>query len=103
PMLAIAKAGAVLLSFNMRTADGPMADIEALAADFASGKILDITPFGGFAYGDSPAAGAAVSVTADGERAESLAKEMASEMYARRERFAVALPSPEKALRSLRY
>ncbi|HZE60527.1 MAG TPA: M81 family metallopeptidase [Burkholderiales bacterium] len=103
PVVAIAKAGALLPSFNMRTMDGPMAEIEALAADAATGKILDVTPFGGFAYGDSPAAGAAVSVTADGERAESLAKEIAREMYARRERFAVSLPSPEKALRSLRY
>jgi len=103
PLVAIAKAGAILPSFNMRTAEGPMAEIEALAADVASGKILDVTPFGGFAYGDSPAAGAAVSVTADGDRAESLAMEMAREMYARRERFAVSLRSPEKALSSLRY
>jgi len=100
PVVAIAKAGAVLPSFNMRTADGPMAEIEALAAAIPA---LDVTPFGGFAYGDSPAAGAAVSVTADGARADSLAKEMAHEMYARRERFAVSLPSPEKAFRSLRY
>src|SRR5258706_1493131 len=103
PVVAIAKAGAILPSFNMRTADGPMAEIAALAANAATGKVLDVTPFGGFAYGDTPAAGAAVSVTADGERAESLAKEIAKEMYARRERFAVSLPSPEKALRSLRY
>ena len=103
PVVAIAKAGAILPSFNMRTTDGPMAEIEALAANFTSGRILDVTPFGGFAYGDSPAAGAAVSVTADGDRAEALAKEMAQEMYARRERFAVSLPSPEKALHSLRY
>jgi len=103
PAVAIAKAGAILPSFNMRTTDGPMAEIEALAANAATGKILDVTPFGGFAYGDSPAAGAAVSVTADGERAESLAKEMAQEMYARRERFAVRLPSPAEALRRLRY
>src|SRR5258707_6706065 len=103
PVVAIAKAGAILPSFNMRTADGPMAEIAALAANAATGKFLDVTPFGGFAYGDTPAAGAAVSVTADGERAESLAKEIAKEMYARRERFAVSLQTPEKALRSLRY
>ena len=105
PVVAIAKAGAILPSFNMRTADGPMAEIEALAANFAGGKILDVTPFGGFAYGDSPASGAAATVTADGDRAlaESIAKETAREMYARRERFAVRLPSPEEALRRLRY
>jgi microcystin degradation protein MlrC len=87
----------------MRTAAGPMAEIEALAAARSGGRILDVTPFGGFAYGDSPCAGAAVSVTADGDRdaAQSVADELAEEMYSRRERFAVRLPSPEQALREL--
>ena len=100
PVVAIAKVGAILPSFNMRTAAGPMAEIEALAA----GRLLDATPFGGFAYGDSPAAGASVAVTADEDRAaaQSVAAEIAREMYQRRERFAVRLPSPEEALRSLR-
>ena len=101
PVVAIAKAGAILPSFNMRTAEGPMAEIEALAA---SHDFLDVTPFGGFAYGDSPAAGAAVTVTADRDRAgaERAALHLASEMYQRRERFAVHLPSPEEALRKVR-
>src|SRR2546429_5462916 len=69
PVVAIAKAGAILPSFNMRTAEGPMAEIEALAANHATGTILDATPFGGFVYGDTPCAGASVAVTADGDRA----------------------------------
>ena len=99
PVVAIAKVGAILPSFNMRTAAGPMAEIEALAA---AEKALDVTPFGGFAYGDSPAAGAAVAVTVDrdGAAAERAAVRLASEMYQRRERFAVRLPAPEDALRS---
>ena len=98
PVVAIAKVGAILPSFNMRTAAGPMAEIEALAA---AQPALDVTPFGGFAYGDSPAAGAAVSVTADRDRSagERAALQVASEMYRRRERFAVRLPTPEEALR----
>jgi len=98
PVVAIAKVGAILPSFNMRTADGPMAEIEALAA---SHDFLDVTPFGGFAYGDSPAAGGAVSVTADRDRtaAERAALQLAGEMYQRRERFAVRLPTPAEALR----
>lgn len=101
PAVAIAKAGAILPSFNMRTAEGPMAEIEALAA---AERFLDVTPFGGFAYGDSPAGGAAVSVTADRERtaAERAALRLASEMYQRRERFEVRLSTPEEALRTVR-
>lgn len=104
PVAAIAKAGVILPSFNMRTSDGPMAEIEALAANHATGSILDVTPFGGFAYGDSPAAGASVAVTVDGDResAAVLARGLAKEMQRRRARFAVQLPTPEEAVRNLR-
>jgi microcystin degradation protein MlrC len=104
PVVAIAKAGAILPSFNMRTADGPMAEIEALAAARSGGAILDATPFGGFAYGDSPCAGASVAVTVNGDRtaAQAVADELAAEMHARRERFVVRLPTPQQALRDLR-
>ena len=104
PAVAVAKALAVLPSFNMLTAAGPMAEIEALAAARTVGTILDATPFGGFAYCDSPCAGAAVTVTADGDRnaAQAVANELAWEMYTRREHFAVLLPSPGRALRGLR-
>src|SRR5438067_10749427 len=103
PRVAIAKAGAILPSFNMRTAAGPMAEIEALAANGTAGAILDVTPFGGFAYGYSPCAGGAVSVTADGDRtaAQVVAAGLAKEMYRRRARFAVRLPTPEQAFANL--
>src|SRR2546425_3029590 len=103
PVVAIAKAGAILPSFNMRTAEGPMAEIEALAANHATGSILDVTPFGGFAYGDSPAAGASVAVTVDGDRetAAVLARGLAKEMHRRRARFAVRLPTPVQAFANL--
>ena len=49
---------ALLPSFNMRTTDGPMAEMAELAAAWRSKPgILDATVFGGFAYGDSPFAG----------------------------------------------
>jgi microcystin degradation protein MlrC len=103
PVVAIAKAGAILPSFNMRTADGPMAEMEVLAANHATGSILDATPFGGFAYGDTPCAGASVAVTADGDRqaAQVTAAGLAKEMYRRRARFAVQLPTPEHAFANL--
>lgn len=102
PAVAIAKVGAVLPSFKMRTAAGPMAEIEALAARHTAGRILDATPFGGFAYADTPCAGASVAVTADGERADQLAAELAQEMYRRRKEFAVSLRSPMEGLRFAR-
>jgi microcystin degradation protein MlrC len=102
PVTAIAKVGAVLPSFKMRTAAGPMAEIEALAAQRTAGRILDVSPFGGFAYADTPCAGASVAVTADGERAQELAAELAQEMYLRRGQFAVSLPNPKDALLSFR-
>jgi microcystin degradation protein MlrC len=106
PVVAIAKAGAVLPSFNMRTAEGPMAEIEAVAAGRAAEDpaILDATPFGGFAYGDTPCAGASVAVTAEADRnvAEALAAELAGEMYRRRAQFAVRLPGPREALASFK-
>jgi microcystin degradation protein MlrC len=104
PVVAIAKAGAILPSFKMRTGDGPMAVIEALAMERTIANILDVTPFGGFAYGDSPCAGASVAVTADDDprAAEAVAAELAKEMYRRRHEFAVALPGPEEAFKELK-
>src|SRR3546814_13879412 len=57
PVGALAKAGMILTSFNMRTTDGPMAEIAALARDWECRPgILDASVFGGFAYGHTPAA-----------------------------------------------
>jgi microcystin degradation protein MlrC len=94
PKVSIVKIGAVLPSINMRTSGGPMAEMEALAAKPMPG-ILDATPFGGFAYGDSPCAGASIAVTADGNRgaARARAAELAGEMLGRRAQFDVSLPS----------
>ena len=101
PVAAIAKVGAVLPSFKMRTASGPMGEIEALAAQHTGGKILDVSPFGGFAYADTPSAGASVAVTADGAPGKTLAESLAQEMYRRRREFAVHLLSPADAFRVL--
>ena len=102
--VAIAKVGKVLPSFRMRTNDGPMAEIEALAAKRAAETpgILDATPFGGFAYGDSPCAGASVAVTGkDRITAKALAEELAAEMLRRAPQFAVHLVKPEQAFKHL--
>jgi microcystin degradation protein MlrC len=102
PAAALAKAGCVLTSFNMRTTDGPMAELAALARQCEQRPgVLDATIFGGFAYGDTPTAGAAALVTTDGDPkgAAALAEELADAIRQRRDRFDVSLPSPAEGLR----
>lgn len=101
PVGAIAKVPAIYTSFNMRTTDGPMAEMAKLAADWrAEPGILEATVFGGFAYGDSPFAGPTAMVFADGDRmlAQRAAKALAGEMAARRPHFEAAPPSPAAAI-----
>ena len=101
PVGAIAKVPAIYTSFNMRTTDGPMAEIAKLAAGWrAEPGILEATVFGGFAYGDSPFAGPTAMVFADGDRmlAQRAAKDLAAEMAARQARFQSRPPSPADAI-----
>lgn len=101
PIGAIAKAGVLLTSFNMRTTDGPMAELRGLASEWeARPGVLDATVFGGFAYGDSPDAGAAAMVFTDGndELAQRAASSLAEAVRQRRDRFMVELPGPAEGL-----
>ena len=52
PVGALARPGCVLHSFNMRTSDGPMKELEEIALARTRPPILDITPFGGFPWAD---------------------------------------------------
>lgn len=101
PVCRIVKAGAVLASHNMQTTDGPMAEAEALARELeAPSGLLDVTPFGGFAYADVPAAGAGAAATADGDAAlaERAAAELAGFLHHRRRAFRISLPGPDAAI-----
>ena len=96
----LVKLPAVLHSFHMRDAEGPMAEIWAEALSAETGPILDASLFGGFAWGDSPHAGPSAMVWAEEHgAARSLARRLLASIAARRARFAVTLPSPEEALR----
>ncbi|MDB5416336.1 MAG: family metallopeptidase [Rubritepida sp.] len=98
---AIAKLPVVLHSFHMRDAEGPMSEVwaEALAAEHA--PILDASLFGGFAWGDTPHAGPSAMVWAeDHAAARALARRLVASIDARRDRFAVILPTPEAALQT---
>jgi microcystin degradation protein MlrC len=101
PVAAIAKVKAIYTSFNMRTTDGPMAEMAALAEAWrAKPGVLEATVFGGFAYGDSPFAGPTALVITDGDAALATraAEELAAEMAARRARFEIKPPAPAAAI-----
>lgn len=55
--------GQMVPSFNMRTAQGPMAELQALARSIESRpdtNVFDVGVFGGFPYADTPDTGASV-------------------------------------------
>ena len=102
PRLALAKVPAILPSFHMRTEAGPMAEAEALARRLERERgLLDISPVGGFAYGDSPHAGASVLAMADGDAAlaHAAAEEVAQFLWANRARFRAEAPAPADGIR----
>jgi microcystin degradation protein MlrC len=101
PVCALAKVPAILTSFNMRTTDGPMAELAQIAGEWRHRPgVLDASVFGGFAYGDSPFAGASALVVADNDRtrAERVAAILGEEIAARRDRFTVALPDAKAGI-----
>lgn len=97
----ILRAGRIIHSHNMRTADGPMKDLEAIARDLTTGPILDVTPFGGFPWADTPNTGASVMVYADGDAAaaRATAETMAEAVRRKAPEFAVVRPGPAEGLR----
>ncbi|BBK34016.1 microcystin degradation protein MlrC [Stella humosa] len=97
----ILRAGRIIHSHNMRTADGPMKDLEAIARDLTRGPILDVTPFGGFPWADTPNTGASVMVYADGDAAaaRAAAETMADAIRRKAPEFAVVRPEADEGLR----
>jgi microcystin degradation protein MlrC len=101
PQIAIGKLPAILPSFNMRTDDGPMAEMQRLADDWRRRRgMLDVTLYGGFAYGDSPFAGPSVVAVAENDAA--LARQAVDALLGalaeRRDRFYIRLPDPAEGL-----
>ncbi|HEY8610273.1 MAG TPA: M81 family metallopeptidase [Roseomonas sp.] len=96
---AVEKRPFVLHSFHMRSAEGPMAEVWALAAELEEEAVCEAFPFGGFAWGDSPHAGpSGMAWASDPGAARAAAARIAAAIEARRDRFAVSLPGPETAL-----
>jgi microcystin degradation protein MlrC len=102
PRIAVAKVPAIIPSFNMRTADGPMAELQQLAGLWRRQRgMLDVTVYGGFAYGDSPFAGPSVVAVADKDQAlaRRCANAIAREFLQRKQQFFIRLPRPLDGLR----
>jgi microcystin degradation protein MlrC len=100
PVGALARPGCILHSFNMRTTDGPMKELEAIARAHTKAPILDVTPYGGFPYADSPFTGASVMVYADGNAAaaQKAADAVAAEMKRLAPEFGVVRPDARAGL-----
>jgi microcystin degradation protein MlrC len=101
PVGHIAKLDAILPSINMRTAEGPMAELEAFARALEfDPRILDATPYGGFSYGDTIVAGAGAVVFTDGDAAlaKTAAERIVEEMRKRLDRFYIKLPSATEGI-----
>jgi microcystin degradation protein MlrC len=101
PKIAVAKVPSIMPSFNMRTADGPMAELQQLAGMWRRQRgMLDVTVYGGFAYGDSPFAGPSVVAVAEKDQklAQRCANALAAEFLKRKQQFYVRLPRPADGL-----
>ena len=96
--------GVVLSSFNMRTADGPMHELEQMARALTTGPIIEAGVCGGFPYADTHNAGASVLVVSDaqddprGDDALRVAKTLCRKIEQLAPAFAVRLPTPEGAI-----
>ncbi|WP_233236519.1 M81 family metallopeptidase [Bordetella sp. LUAb4] len=96
--------GIVLPSINMRTAAGPMHDLEQSALAQIKDGVLDVLVFGGFPYSDTAATGASIFVISDaaldplGTQAQQAARAMHDRVHACFPRFIMSLPSPRAAL-----
>lgn len=104
PSVAVERTGLVLLSHNMRTEAGPMAEIEALARRMeARDGLYDVSPFGGFTFGDTSNAGASVVVTGDrmNPAMQRAPRDLCMEIIHRRKAFLPDMPGAEEAVREI--
>ncbi len=98
----VVKLGRLLPSFNMLTANGPMAELEALARNAERhDSLVEVSVFGGFPYADTPVADAAVMVWAEpnaGAAGEAVARSLIEAMRERLPRFEPMLPNAATGL-----
>ena len=96
--------GVVLPSFNMRTADGPMRELEQMARAVTTGPIIEVGVCGGFPYADTRNAAASAIVVSDaqgdltGDAGSRVAEMLCKRIGQLATAFAVRLPTPEEAI-----
>ena len=101
---ALHRARVLLPSFNMRTSEGPMRELEEAARALTTGAILEACVFGGFPYSDTRHAGASALVVSDarrdpsGDEAARVAESLCDRIRRLAPAFDVRLPSPEEAI-----
>jgi len=100
PHMALAKPPLMPHIVKQRTADGPMAELLALARQAETEEgVLRVSVAAGFAYADVPRMGMGIVVLArDGEQAADIAERLAEEAWARREAFTAELPGAAEAV-----
>lgn len=101
PVGLIRNEGMYLSSVNMRTDEGPMAELQQLASSLIEPPVLDISVFGGFAYANSENIGASVMAWADGDRAaaERVVDKVYDALVERRAAFDIPLIDAEEGIR----
>jgi len=96
--------GVILPSFNMRTADGPMHELEQMARALTVDPIIEVGVCGGFPYADTRNTGASVLVVSDaradpnGDAALRVSTAVCRKIEHLAPAFAVRLPTPEEAI-----
>lgn len=105
PTMALSKPPLMPHIVRQRTADGPMAELIALAKEAETQPgVLSVSIAAGFAYADVPRMGMGILVVTDGDEqlAAEIAEELSEEAWARRERFTETLPDAAEAIRMAR-
>ncbi len=96
--------GVILPSINMRTAGGPMGELEDAARQATTGGVIDVSVFGGFPYADTRYTGASVFVVSDaardpqGRQGEAAARSVMARIHALADQFRIVLPTAAQAV-----
>lgn len=96
PVCRILNEGLLLPSFNMRTKDGPMRDLQDFAAiQRTDTAVLEASVFGGFPFANTRGTGGCALVVTDGDaaKADKVARTLGDELLRRQPEFMISLPT----------
>lgn len=101
PECRIINEGLLLPSFNMRTKEGPMQELQVFTSKLREDPdVLEATVFGGFPFANTPGTGGCALVVTNGNaaKADSVARTIADELKRRQPDFMITLPSAEEGI-----